>query len=44
MKETAEKTPKKRSVRKILLIILAVDEGLEVIAAAVIWGVWHNEI
>lgn len=44
MKETAEKTPKKRSVRKILLIILAVVAGLAVIAAAVIWGVWHNEI
>ncbi len=44
MKETGKVTPKKRSVRKILLIILAVVAGLAVIAAAVIWGVWHNEI
>ena len=44
MNQTMETTPKKSKAKKILLICLAVLAGLLVIAAAVIWGVWHNEI
>ena len=44
MNETAEKAPKKRSVKKILLVCLAVLAALVILAAAVIWAIWHNEI
>lgn len=39
-----EATPKKGKAKKILLICLALVIGLIIIAAAVVWGIWHNEI
>lgn len=44
MNQTMEATPKKGKAKKILLICLALVIGLIIIAAAVVWGIWHNEI